>query len=266
MSTRASPKALIRRMTPTFQGLLEAAVVRAADARHDEVTVEHVLEQMARSPDGDVAAIHEHVECDELEGLQERLEVLVKGMPAGSRAKPVLAPRMLEWLEDGWLYGSLEHGATRLRSGHAFYLLVRHPRRYFAGFVSEVEAIDADALERALPIALQATREDDESRASPSSAFASLERQLAVAALRRGASAVAGLEAFRARAYRDAQEARTWVELFTAALEPEGDRASPDAIARMASVVDETAAALRGDATARAPLRLVRDDDPNPSV
>src|SRR3954466_2008934 len=119
MAMRVDPKNLVRRLTPTCTRALEAAVGRASSGRYYEIVPEHLLLILLESEDGDVARILAHFQQDRTR-LINRVQRVVEGMRPGNAGRPTFSETLFQWMEDAWVVASLEHGATRLRSGSLF--------------------------------------------------------------------------------------------------------------------------------------------------
>jgi type VI secretion system protein VasG len=162
------PKTLVNRMTPTARQMLEAAIGRAASSQHYEVTIEHLLRQMIEPEDGDVAAIYQHFGRNR-NGLKNRVERILQHMKSGSSGRPVFTGNLWKWVQDAWTYGSLEFGASKIRTGHLFYTLLIHPGRYIGETIPELEDdFTKEELDKDLRDALSVTREEIESAPAPS--------------------------------------------------------------------------------------------------
>ncbi len=156
------PKSLVNRMTPTAKQLLEAAIGRAAASQHYEVTIEHMLAQMIAPDDGDVAAIYLHYGRNR-KPLQNRVDKILQHMKSGNSSRPVFSGSLWKWVQDAWIHGSLEQGATLIRTGHLFYCLIRYPGRYIGEVLPELEDFSVEELDRELADAISVTREEFES-------------------------------------------------------------------------------------------------------
>ncbi len=157
------PKTLVNRMTPTARQMFEAAIGRAASSQHYEVTIEHLLRQMIEPEDGDIAAIYLHFGRNR-NPLKNRIEKILQHMKSGSSGRPVFTGNLWKWVQDAWTYGSLEFGASRIRTGHLFYTLLVHPGRYIGETVPELEEdFTKEELDKDLKDALSVTREEIES-------------------------------------------------------------------------------------------------------
>ena len=114
---RVEPKAIVRRLNPTCTAMLESAVAHAASGRFYEIVPEHLLLALLASEDTDAAAILAHVHQDPRR-LRERVGRVCELMRSGNAGRPVFAENLFQWLEDSWVFASLQFGAGEIRSGH----------------------------------------------------------------------------------------------------------------------------------------------------
>src|SRR5690349_8522804 len=101
------PKSIIKRLTRTCTAALEGAVVQCVNARHYEVTVEHLLLALLDDPNSDVAFLAMHYDRDPAR-LRASLQRSLEDLPTGNAGKPVFSPTMLEWFQDAFVVGSME--------------------------------------------------------------------------------------------------------------------------------------------------------------
>mgnify|MGYP001948702069 FL=1 len=114
--------------------------------------------------DGDLAALSLHYGKTRT-GLQNRVDKILQHMKTGNSSRPVFSGSLWKWIQDGWVYGSLEYGAGLIRTGHLFYTLIRHPGRYIGEVLPELEDFSLEELEKDLDEALSVTREEFEAGA-----------------------------------------------------------------------------------------------------
>lgn len=155
---RVEPKALVRRLTPTATRTLEAAVARASSGRFYEIVVEHMLAQLLEPEDSDVARLLQHFQVDRRR-LATSVERALQGLRSGNAGRPVFSESLFQWFEDAWLTASVEHGATRLRSGALFAQFVARRNRYTAELFPELEGISRDELMASLDAVLRPSPE-----------------------------------------------------------------------------------------------------------
>ena len=156
-------KSIIKRLTRPCTTALESGVVMCVNARHYEVTLEHVMLALLDNPDSDLAFLAMHYDLDAAK-LRQTLQREIDGMRTGNAGKPTFSPTMLEWMQDAWTIGSVDYGYQKIRSGVLFMLLVRSTNKYtMSGVGSYLEAIPKDDLKTNLPKILSGSKEDAES-------------------------------------------------------------------------------------------------------
>lgn len=156
------PKSIIKRLTRPCTAALEAGVVQCVNARHYEVTLEHVMLALLDNADSDLAFLVSHYDLDPAR-LKQTLQRGLEDLRTGNAGKPTFSPTMLEWMQDAWTIGSVEYGHQKIRSGVLFMLLVRSPTKYsMSGIGSYLEAIPKDDLKASLPKILSGSKEEGE--------------------------------------------------------------------------------------------------------
>jgi type VI secretion system protein VasG len=116
-------KSLVGRLNDPCRRALEAAAGMTLSRTHYNVEIEHWLLQLLDVADGDVPAILRHYEVDEAR-LRADLGRALDRMKTGNARAPSLSPELVEGAKQAWLFGSLEHGAGRVRSGHLLWALL----------------------------------------------------------------------------------------------------------------------------------------------
>ena len=156
------PKSVIKRLTRTCTAALESAVVQCVNARHYEVTVEHVLFALFDNPDSDVAFLSMHYDLQPAQ-LRTTLQRTLEDLRTGNAGKPTFSPTMLEWMQDAWVIGSMEFGYGKIRSGVLFSRLVQQPTKYtMSGIGAQLDGIPKDELKTKLPEIISGSKEDAE--------------------------------------------------------------------------------------------------------
>jgi type VI secretion system protein VasG len=141
-------KSLLRRLNRFSTRSLEAAAGLCVSRSHYEVGVPHLLLQMSEDPAADIQTILRHFGIDPSR-LQKSLQRELEGLRSGNAGKPVFSPTLLEWIEEGWLIGSIDLGLTELRSGALLAALLGNPSRYALDDALELlEAVRPDELKR----------------------------------------------------------------------------------------------------------------------
>ncbi len=164
------PKSIIKRLTKNCTSALEAAVVQCVNARHYEVTLEHVLLALLDDANSDLAFLVMHYDMNP-SALRATLQRSLEELRTGNAGKPVFSPTMLEWMQDAWLVGSVEYSFQKLRSGVLFGRLVQQPTRYsMSGIGALLENVSRDDLKTNLAKIISGSKEEAESaQASASS-------------------------------------------------------------------------------------------------
>jgi type VI secretion system protein VasG len=116
-------KALVGRLNDTCRRALEAAAGLTLSRSHYNVEIEHYLLALADRTDTDFAAILKHYGVDTARFAADLGKALDK-MKTGNARAPSLSPEIVELAKQAWLLGSIELGASRVRSGHIILALV----------------------------------------------------------------------------------------------------------------------------------------------
>jgi type VI secretion system protein VasG len=164
------PKSIIKRLTKSCTAALEAGVVQCVNARHYEVTLEHIMLALLDDANSDIAFLVMHYDLDPSQ-LRSTLQRSLEDLRTGNAGKPVFSPMMLEWMQDAWLTGSVDYGYQKIRSGVLFLRLVQQPTRYsMSGIGNYLERIAKDEIKTNLQKILSGSKEDAEAVAAPSGA------------------------------------------------------------------------------------------------
>ncbi len=142
-------KSLVGRLNGDCRRALEAAAGLTLSRTHYNVEIEHWLLKLLDAADGDVAQIMRHYEVDEGR-LRADLNRALDRMRTGNSRAPSLSPEIVELAKEAWLLASVEHGLTRLRSGHLLWALVADETlaRRARDASGQLLRIPADALKR----------------------------------------------------------------------------------------------------------------------
>ncbi len=142
---RVDPRLLVRRLTTTSSRALENAVVRAHANHCPEVTVEHLLLALLEAPRSDAAPLLAHFGKD-LQPIAARLVKSLEALRTEKTGRPVFSDAVFAWLEDTWLWTSVEHGASRIRSGALIAQYLDRPRRYCGEPIPDLEDVPSGEL------------------------------------------------------------------------------------------------------------------------
>ena len=139
-------KALLRRMNGFCTRALESAAGLCVSRTHYEVTVEHMLLKMLENPQADLPLILRQFDVDPGR-LEKALSECLEDYASGNAAKPVFSPRLLEWIQAGWLTASVDLEEERIRSGALLLAFVNRPAQLASGrYADLLSGIGREAL------------------------------------------------------------------------------------------------------------------------
>ncbi|WHZ21861.1 MAG: T6SS AAA+ chaperone ClpV (TssH) [Nitrospira sp.] len=130
-------RSLIRRLNRYCTQSLESAAGLCLSRTHYEVAIEHLLLKLLEDPTADLQAILTHFGIEPVR-LQKALQRALEEFKSGNAAKPVFSPRLIEWLQETWLIGSIDLNLTEIRSGALLLTMVRDLGRFAYGFAEEL--------------------------------------------------------------------------------------------------------------------------------
>jgi len=141
-------KGLIRKLDRTCTKALEGAAGLCVSRTHYEVTVEHMLAVLVEDTTADVAPILKHFEIESSQFLRA-LQRVLESQRSGNTGRPVFSSLLVNWLQDSWMYASVEFGEQTVRSGVLLHTLARRQERYTAEDLSPVlDRLRLDELKR----------------------------------------------------------------------------------------------------------------------
>jgi type VI secretion system protein VasG len=163
-------KSIIKRLDRVCTKALEQAAGLCVNARHYEVTLEHLLLALLDDAESDIAFLVMHYDLDP-NRLRAALQRSLEELRTGNAGRPVFSPTMLELLQDAWLVGSVEYGYTKIRSGVVFARLVNQTSRYsVSGIGALLENISRDDIKANLPKIIGGSKEEADSSATAAAA------------------------------------------------------------------------------------------------
>jgi type VI secretion system protein VasG len=116
-------KALLGRFNELCRNSMQAAAGLTMSRSHYNVELEHWLIKLADGADTDIAAILRHYEADHGR-LMTDLNRGLDRMKTGNARAPSLSPEIIEVAKQAWLLASVEHGLSRIRSGHILWAML----------------------------------------------------------------------------------------------------------------------------------------------
>ncbi|HKR11886.1 MAG TPA: type VI secretion system ATPase TssH [Pyrinomonadaceae bacterium] len=116
-------KSLIGRLNNTCRGALEGSAGLCLARTNYDVEPEHFLLKLVELPESDFVRILRHYEVD-LSRLARDITHALDRLKTGNSRTPSMSPRLPLWVQDAWLAGSVDFGATQVRSGHLMIALL----------------------------------------------------------------------------------------------------------------------------------------------
>ncbi|OQW92318.1 MAG: ClpV1 family T6SS ATPase, partial [Thiotrichaceae bacterium IS1] len=115
---------------------------------HYEIAIEHLLLMLIEDTHADFQQILRHYEIDPAV-VEKSLQHAVEIDKTGNSGRPVFAPLLLELFQEAWLWGSIEQGLDKIRSGSLLIALVSNRSRYGqADYFESLRKISAENLRR----------------------------------------------------------------------------------------------------------------------
>ncbi|MFO8174408.1 MAG: type VI secretion system ATPase TssH [Gemmatimonadota bacterium] len=145
----ADIRSLVNRLNSRTRSAVENAAGLCVGRTHYDVEVEHFLRKLLDDNDGDTAHILHHFGVDRSR-LVADLDQSLDALKTGNARTPSLSPSLVDLLANAWQYGSLEHGATEIRSGFALVALTSNPdlRRLGTSVSPEIDKISGEKLRK----------------------------------------------------------------------------------------------------------------------
>jgi type VI secretion system protein VasG len=165
-------RALIGKLNSTTRGAVEAAAGLCLSRTHYDVEIEHFLVKLLDSTDSDFAFILRHYGVDRSRLVADLARGLDK-LKTGNARTPAISPSLVHMLTEAWTIGSVDYGASQVRSGYVLLALIGNEElARFAREVSrEFTKIPPDSLRKDLPsLVTQSAEEAEAARAAPAGA------------------------------------------------------------------------------------------------
>ncbi|WP_068079645.1 type VI secretion system ATPase TssH [Novosphingobium rosa] len=161
-----SRTALFERLGPVPLKAIETATSFCKMRGNPYVELVHWVHILLQDPRNDLAAIRSSFGLDDARLTQDVVAAL-DALPRGASAISDFAPQIEEAIEKGWLYASLQFGASRVRSGHLFYGMLKTPTLRNALYVlsGEWRKVSADKLGNSFDAMIAASAETSEGSA-----------------------------------------------------------------------------------------------------
>jgi type VI secretion system protein VasG len=140
-------RALINRLNDETRGAVESAAGLCLSRTHYDVEIEHFLMKLLDLTDTDAAFILKHYGIDRAR-LATDLTASIDRLKSGNARTPALSPSLVNLLSEAWMLGSVDHGASAIRTGHIIRALVSTPElmRHVSESTREFEKISPEEL------------------------------------------------------------------------------------------------------------------------
>ena len=142
-------KSLVGRLDDHCRRALEAAAGLTLSRSHYNVEIEHWLLKLMDGNGTDIPLILRHYEVDEGR-FRADLNAALDRMKTGNARAPALSPDIVALAREAWLLASVEHGLSRVRSGHLLWALLADETlaRRARDISGQLLRIQPDALKR----------------------------------------------------------------------------------------------------------------------
>jgi type VI secretion system protein VasG len=157
-----APKSLAGKLNALCRRALEGAAGLCLSRSNYHVEIEHWLVKLLENSQSDFVRLLRHYNIDSSR-VQRELTRTLDGLKTGNTRAPDLSPDVLDLMREAWVLGSLEHGATRIRSGHLLLALLTE--RSLAGRLRdsspELARIPGPTLQQELAVRIAGSAEDE---------------------------------------------------------------------------------------------------------
>jgi type VI secretion system protein VasG len=157
-----SRAALFGRLAPLAYRTIESATTFCKLRGNTNVELEHWLQQILQEQDSDLHRIVRHFSLDHAVLARDLTDALDR-LPRGTGNTMDLSNQIEEAVERGWMYASLQYGASWIRTGHLMLGMLKTPslRRGLIGISRQFSQIDATGLSDAFTTWLRGSPEEN---------------------------------------------------------------------------------------------------------
>jgi type VI secretion system protein VasG len=140
-------KSLIGKLNHETRSAVEASAGICLSRTHYDVEIEHFLMKLLDAADSDAAMILKHFGVDRARFSKELTDALDR-LKTGNARTPSLSPSFTKMISEAWLLGSVDLGATQVRTGHTLLALAVNDelRRLVRETSSEFQKISGEGL------------------------------------------------------------------------------------------------------------------------
>ena len=156
-------RSLIGRLNHETRAALESSAGLCLSRTHYDVEIEHYLTKLLDSSDGDFAAILKQMGIDRSRLALDIAKSLDR-LKTGNSRNPALSPWLTKMFTEAWTIGSIDFGATLVRTGHTVMALIVNEdlNRVVKDISREFQKLTADTLRAEFPNIIAASHEEDQ--------------------------------------------------------------------------------------------------------
>ena len=160
-------RSLIGKLNNSTRSALEAAAGLCLSRTHYDIEIEHYLMKVLDQSDGDFISIAKHFDVDKSRVAAELTRSLDK-LKSGNARTPALSPSVLKMLTEAWTLGSIEYGASNVRTGFTILALVSNEElvRILRDGSKELLKIEAEALRKEFERIVSHSTEEEQAAAA----------------------------------------------------------------------------------------------------
>ncbi|MBN1442864.1 MAG: type VI secretion system ATPase TssH [Planctomycetes bacterium] len=153
---------LLKKLNDHTRRALEAAAGLCVTRTHYDLELEHLLFKLLEEESGDLPLIFRHYRVDHTR-VKKALDEMLEGFKRGNSSTPLLSPRIPRIVQDAWLLGSVDFGASAVRSGHLLLAMVaaEDAPPLVRKIPGEFNKISVEDLRKNLPEIVKSSPEDD---------------------------------------------------------------------------------------------------------
>ena len=142
-------RGLIAKLNAPLRGAVEGAAGLCLSRTNYDVEIEHLLIKLLDATDTDLSVTLKHFGVNRTR-FADDLARAVDRLKTGNGRTPSLSTSLVNALREGWVIGSVEYGAPRVRTGHVLLALLTVPelQRMAMDISKEFEKVPADVLKK----------------------------------------------------------------------------------------------------------------------
>jgi type VI secretion system protein VasG len=166
-------KALIGKLDHSARAALEGAAGLCLSRTHYDIEIEHYLLKLLDSTGDDFERIARHFDVDRSR-LTSELNRSLDKLKSGNARTPALSPTILKMMTEAWTIGSIDFGASQIRTGFTILALLSSDElsRLMREISRELQKIQPEALRKDFSAIVALSHEETLAAAAPESATA----------------------------------------------------------------------------------------------